>query len=187
MFEEPVELFKRFIRGLRLRSVEFLWTRLVQIRFIDDWLYRWNLRYDNRGIFLRKYPELEQRLVEMELEDLMRIWLRCRQENIPLVILIVPTKQQLFKKHFLDNEKYDYRKPNRLLKEFLAAHDAPVLDFLELFETRSEKELKKFYFVKDRHWTVSAHAFAAETLERFLFERAPKGRVENLLTPLEEE
>ncbi len=164
----PAELFKARIRGLRLRTVEFLWTRLVQVPWIDDWLYQMNLRYDNRGIFLRKYPELEQRLVEMELEALARIWIQCRKQNIRLAVIIVPTKQQLFKKHFLDNGKYDYRKPNRLLNEFCLSHGISVLDFLELFESRPEKELKKFYYVKDRHWTVSAHVFAAVALEDFI-------------------
>ncbi|MBI3252623.1 MAG: hypothetical protein HYZ52_04845 [Candidatus Omnitrophica bacterium] len=175
--EEPIRrnIFldaKRVLKGIRLRTLEFFWTRLVQIRWIDDILFRFDLRYDNRGIFLRTYPPLEKKLVTEELTGLEKIRSLCEKEGVSLVFLLVPAKQQVFKKHLLNNDKYDYKKPNRILKDFCAGYSIPCIDFLEIYETLPDETVRGFYYNQDQHWTVRGHAQAGETLAEFIREHA---------------
>jgi hypothetical protein len=155
---------KEFLRGLHWRTFEFVWNRLIQFPLVDDWLYRWNLRYDNRGIFLREYPPLEEGLLRSELQGLDKMHKLCKEKGIELLVILVPTKQQLFKKQFLNDRKYDYKKPNALLRNFCNQKAMPVLDMLEIYETLPPENLRSFYYNQDRHWTVGGHAFMGSVL-----------------------
>jgi len=169
--ESPLHLFKVAVRGLKLRTPEFLWIQLTRVKWIDDLLYRMDLRYDNRAIYLRDYPALESRLVRMELEDLGRIKRACEEHQISMLVILVPEKQQVFQSRRLNDAKYDYRKPNRILKEFCGQNGLDYIDFLDVYKALPEKTLRSFYFSKDMHWTVKGHVFAAETIAKFLAQK----------------
>ncbi|GEM_PF-856925 len=171
----PLQVLKSRLSGLHLRTPEFLWSRLVQLPFFDDWLYRMDLRYDNRGVFLREYPAIEAALERLLLEDLGRIDDACRERGVAFAVLIAPTKQQLFMKRHLDNAKYDYRKPNRTIREFCASRGVPCLDLLEVYESLPEEQVRRLYYSQDRHWTVEGHAQTASRLAAFLSGAAPRG------------
>ena len=164
----PDNPFKVFIRSQKCRTLEFLWSRLIQIRWIDDILYSCHLRYGSRGHFLRKYPGLEEQLKNMELEDLKRIKDACDARGVSMMALLVPEKQQVFMKRFLSDEKYDYRKPNRILRSFFGTNGVPVMDMLDVYESLPERELKKQYYSRDLHWTADGHVLAARTLKERL-------------------
>lgn len=160
---------KEKLKSFRCCTMEFFWNRLVQIRYFDDLLYRFDLRYDNRGIFLRQYPALEQKLTDLEIENLEKISKVCEENGIQKMVMIVPTKQQLFKKQFLDNDKYNYRKPGEIIKEFCQKHHIAYVDFLGLYEDLPEKLVRSFYYNQDRHWTIQGHAYAGQILADFIF------------------
>ena len=107
-----------------------LWNTLIGVDAIDDLLLRWNLRYSERSIFLKDYPPRETRLVDEVLRGLGDLQAVAIRRAIPIVVVLIPTKVQVFKRHAFD-ERYDLTKPNRVLREFCAARDVPVLDLLE--------------------------------------------------------
>jgi hypothetical protein len=88
-----------------------------------------------------------------------------------MIFIFVPEKQQVFQSRYLNDAKYDYKKPDRILKEFCEQNGVPYIDFLDIYETLPEKKVRDFYFNKDMHWTVKGHAFAAETLAKFLVQK----------------
>ena len=70
----------------------------------------------------------------------------------------------------LDKDKYDYQKPNRILRDFFKERDIPCLDFLQIYDQMEPKTVKSFYYRKDMHWTVAGHRHAAKALTRILCE-----------------
>jgi len=159
------------------RTIDFLWNRLIQIRYIDDILFKLNLRYGNRGIFLREYPKLEKGAVDLELEYLQKIHKLCISEGIGVVLIVIPSKAQFFKKDFLYNSKYNYKKPNNILKEFCKENDIYYIDFLDKYEIMPRNKVENFYYTRDLHWTASGHKHAALELSSFIlahFAATPK-------------
>ena len=83
---------------------------------------------------------------------------------------IIPFRVQCLKAGLLDKDKYDYQKPNRILREFFKARDIPCLDFLQIYDQMEPKSVRSFYYRKDMHWTAAGHRHAAKALTRFLCE-----------------
>lgn len=161
------------VRDNRIYTLEMLWNTLIAVDAIDDLLLRWNLRYSERSIFLKDYPPLETWLASEVLRGLGDLHAVAIRRAIPIIVVLVPTKVQVFKQHAFD-ERYDLTKPNRILREFCAEHDLPVLDLLEVYDRLPEGQAKSFYYVRDLHWNVSGQRHAAETLAEFLV-RLPLG------------
>lgn len=157
---------KEGIRGIRLCTIDFLWNRLIQVPWIDDLLFQKNIRYGNRAVYLKDYPELELKLMGIELDALEKIRAICDKEGIRLLLIIIPTREQVFKKKFLMDAKYDYRTPDRMLKSFCKVRNIAFVDFLELYEALPEATTRPFYYAQDEHWTVKGQMFAAQTLSK---------------------
>ena len=68
-------------------------------------------------------------------------------------------------------EAFDFELPNVLLVESLAQADIMVLDLLPLFAERSRSE--RLYKPSDTHWNRAGNRLAAETIGRFVRDRAP--------------
>ncbi len=150
------------------KVLDFLWRRLIQIRYVDDWLYRTGLRYSDRGIFLRNYPALENQLAGSEIAQLSRLHELLKSSHVEEAAILVPSKEQVFKKKLLIDSKYDYRKPNVLLKDFFRKNDIAFLDLLDVYETMPSSELKKLYYLQDMHWTIAGNRQAALSVAEFL-------------------
>ena len=150
--------------SIKCYTASFIWHRLIQIEYLQDFLFRFHLRYTERGIFLREYPKLERRLIEAELEYLEKINDLCQNRGIKVLFMTIPSEAQLFKKCFLNNEKYYYKKPNEIIKEFCQMHNIIYIDLLDKYEKLPYKDVRSFYYRLDPHWTVQGHRYAAEVL-----------------------
>lgn len=158
-----------WLRRKRVYTLDMLWNALIRIERIDDLLLRWNLRYLERSIFLKDYPPLEARLVDEVLRGLGDLHGLAERRGIPLVVLIVPTKMQVWKRHAFD-ARYDLEKPNGILRKFCAERGIPLLDLLEVYDRLPEGQARSFYYVRDLHWNASGQRHAAETLAAFLLQ-----------------
>ncbi len=83
------------------------------------------------------------------------------KKHIPFLVMIIPTSDQV---RYGDNrcKEEDYRQPNKILAQFFKNHDINFIDLLPLMEKDSEKN--SMYYVRDLHWTVKGHGFAANIL-----------------------
>ena len=133
-----------------------------------------NLRYGGRPLLLKEHPELEKRLVTRELEVLSHLQKAAKAQGIDFYIFLIPFKVQCLKSDLLDKDKYDYQKPNRILREFSAKNKIPCLDFLELYDQMDPRTIRTFYYHKDMHWTKAGHHHAGEALSKFLAEQDPQ-------------
>ena len=150
------------------RVAALVWNELIRHRWADDWLFRLNLRYGDRGIFLKRYPELERKLVFREVKGLWQIHRYCVQKGISMVLIIIPTKVQVFKKSLFDQQKYDVEKPNRIIQVFCKRKGIGCIDLLEKYQKVSQRSLERFYYKRDLHWTPQGHWFAARVLVDWL-------------------
>ncbi len=162
-FWEKLAQFKNMLKQ-NCRTLDFLWGRLTQFRFVDDLLFNTNLRYNNSGIFLKKYPTLEKQHVQHELEELKKIHDLLESRHVKELFLIIPSKDQVYKKHLFVNEKYDYKKPNAILKKFCRDLGIPFIDLLDAYEPLPRKELLTFYYGRDEHWTARGYHHAASVV-----------------------
>lgn len=151
-----------------LYIIEIIWRNLVEIEAFDDLLFMTDLRYGGRPLLLRDQPDLEKRLVDRELEILAAMIESARSKGVELYVFLIPFKVQALKAHLLDPEKYDYQKPNRILKEFFAQRGVPCLDFLDLYDAMEHEEVRRLYYNRDLHWNAAGHAHAAQALAHFL-------------------
>ncbi|SVE38125.1 uncharacterized protein METZ01_LOCUS490979, partial [marine metagenome] len=99
----------------KIHTLDILWRNLIRIEAFDNYLFKTNRRYGGRAILLREYPELEKRLVNRELEILAHMHEAAKARKVDFYAFIIPFRVQCLKAGLLDKDKYDYRKPNRIL------------------------------------------------------------------------
>jgi hypothetical protein len=105
---------------------------------------------------------------ERELEIPAHMHDAAKARDVDFYVFIVPFKVQCLKANLLDNKKYDYKNPNRILGEFFAKRGVPCLDFLELYDQIDRRRMKSFYYLKDMHWTPEGHKHTAKAISKFL-------------------
>ena len=170
-------------KPFKLYTLEILWRTLIKIEAFDNLLFKMDLRYGERPILLHEYPELEKRLVARELEVLTHLHEAAKAHGVDFYIFIIPSKVQCLKADLLDKDKYDYQKPNRILKDFCVQRGIPCLDFLELYDQMPPRTVRTFYYHKDMHWTQAGHHHAADALARFLAKADPSFQLKHNPTP----
>lgn len=159
--------FRAWMRERHIYTLEMLWGALIRIDWIDDFLLRRNLRYAYRTILLKHYPPLEQALVNQVLAGFAELGQFARERGLPMIVVIVPSKIQVWKRDALD-DRFDPERPNRIVREFCESKGLPVLDLLEAYARVPQDRLRSFFYQKDMHWTASGHEHAAQTLADFL-------------------
>jgi hypothetical protein len=156
------------LRDRPIYLLELAWHALLRFDAVHDLLFRLNLRYSNRAILLREYPELEQQQAAEVLGGLAAIHDWTRSHGVRMAVIVVPDKIQVWQRELLNPERYDYAKPDRVVRDFCAARDIPVLDFLELYDGMPMEERKAYYYARDLHWNPEGHQHAAVEVARFL-------------------
>lgn len=94
----------------------------------------------------------------------------CRAKKIPLLIIIIPDRNQTDQKLLseviiktgqnIQNLKKDF--PQKVLTDFLAANKFKYLDLLVPFQNEGSK--KELYFINDGHWNREGHALATKVI-----------------------
>lgn len=166
--DEGLLLKLKQLLSTKCYTADFIWSRLVQIEYMNDLLFHFHLRYSNRGIFLREYPELEKQLAKVVLEYLEKINNLCNNKEIKVIFIVVPSKAQVFKGYLLNNKRYYYKKPDEIIKTFCRSHSIVCIDFLDNYEKLSRREVESFYYIIDSHWTAQGHKYAAEVLTNLI-------------------
>ncbi|MBF0254473.1 MAG: hypothetical protein HQL11_05045 [Candidatus Omnitrophica bacterium] len=145
-----------------------LWHAMTRHDWAQKLLFKHNLRYSNRAIYLKEYPRMEEELVKLHGEYLGKLRRLLEDHGIGLTVMIVPEKMQIFNAEDLTDELYDIRKPDRLIREDCARLGITVMDLLDAYRDVPRKLLKRLYYFQDMHWTPAGHRDAAERLARLL-------------------
>ena len=124
---------------------------------------------------LRSYPPEFDLAWTRTRAELGRIQSWCDTHRVPLAIVSIPTRAQVYPQHWdevrrrfkLRDEDFDLEKPQRLLSEFAAARGIPLIDLLPALRRARERD-GPLYFQTDIHWTPRGHAVAAEEILRQL-------------------
>jgi hypothetical protein len=94
-----------------------------------------------------------------------------------LAVLLLPDRNQVEGNYLaqrmqeypaMQERQWDLDKPNRIMREFLAQEEIPVLEMLDEFRTRAEETGCPLYYPKDGHWNVEGHHLAGELLAEML-------------------
>lgn len=90
--------------------------------------------------------------------------------GVPLLVVVIPDQVQHDGALMTDYltavgfspERYDFEKPQRLLRAWCGQHAVPCLDLLAVF--RSESDIGRLYLHDDPHWSRAGHELAAQAI-----------------------
>lgn len=97
------------------------------------------------------------------------------ERNLPVAAMLIPEVAQASPERWrtvlaqldADPAGYDALAPNRVFEKLLGARGIPVLDLTTSLSAAIDRG-EQPYFERDRHWSASGHAIAAEELATFL-------------------
>ena len=109
-------------------------------------------------------------------EVLIQINTFCKQNNIKLIISIIPMDVQVSKEYWkkypgtpFDDEAFKINRPQEYMKILGERHNIAVLDVLESAR-EDDKKKSPLYFEKDPHFNKQGHRFMASYIWEFLME-----------------
>lgn len=114
--------------------------------------------------------ELTDQAWALTLENLDRIFLRCREEGIPSMLVILPYAFQL-------QNPAAYGRPQRTLTRHAAEQGVDTVDLLPLLRQDMEQQNRGIaaYFLDDNHLTTEGHRAVARILARQIHQRGFTG------------
>ena len=167
-------------------SPRFVVRKLEEVRAAKELLLRWGVvsrdlkSYDvpDRYPFVYDiYNVGEDTAFERAFDTTCDLARRFRDtvaaDGVPLVALILPTKEQVFdddwnqllERYPAMNEKtWDRERPTRVLARCFEDLDIEYLDFLTIFRDRSAAGSPRMYYLKDGHINAVGHAIIADEL-----------------------
>jgi hypothetical protein len=92
----------------------------------------------------------------------------CRGKNIRFLMVLVPTREQVYfdELNICEPDKYDMKRPNRKIIQIARSEGIPILDLLETNDFQVKKDL---YLPLERiHLSVQGHEVVAKNLYIFL-------------------
>lgn len=106
----------------------------------------------------------------------------ARRAGAELGVVLMPAEVQIdralqdavIRAHQSSRERFDFRRPNRLLAAALTSSGMPVLDLLPAFEQAGRSA--RLYKPQDTHWNIAGNRLAAETIAPFLRQLLSRGR-----------
>lgn len=117
---------------------------------------------------------------EITLENLGRVLSLCKENDIPVAVIIFPYTSQ-----FEDQDKLS--KPQRIIEEAVTSHGVPVLDLLPVLESQIESQGFELtdVFSDTNHPTALGHKIVAQKLVDFLQATALIERQGNVEHPVD--
>jgi hypothetical protein len=86
----------------------------------------------------------------------------CREHGAQLLVVMIPTREQIHPELAPDDEPRDWEKPQRHFRAFLDRQEIAFLDLLPLLRPRRDEA--PLYYRFDAHWTPLGHALAADAI-----------------------
>lgn len=96
----------------------------------------------------------------------------ARENNVPLVVILIPAKFQVYANLQEDIMKenqhmqYDFEKPNKMFTAWAGKRNIPVIDLLPGFKAHDQN--KDLYWTLNPHWNKAGNQKAAELLYKDL-------------------
>jgi hypothetical protein len=149
----------------------FAWNVLAKNDFFQDLIYRTGIRLGPRAILFKEYYPLEEHLVRETLKYLRNIDLIARSNGIQIVFLLVPFREQLTVYKIMDDPKFDFQRPNRILRDFARKEEVDVIDLLKEYEKIRPQAVERLYYEKDLHWNKNGHLHAAHVITAYFEDR----------------
>lgn len=93
-----------------------------------------------------------------------------KDRKIPLLVVLIPDQvqhdQALMNEYLaavgFSSDRYDFEKPQRLLRAWCGHHEVLCLDLLAVF--RNEPDPRRLYLHDDPHWSRAGHELAAKAI-----------------------
>jgi hypothetical protein len=86
----------------------------------------------------------------------------CREHGARLLVVMIPTREQIIPELAPDDRPRDWEKPQRHFREFLERQRIPFVDLLP--RLRAERRAGPLYYHFDAHWTPRGHALAGDAI-----------------------
>jgi hypothetical protein len=97
----------------------------------------------------------------------------ARRHGVPVVVLIVPMRHQLYESRAIEAELLEY--PNRVSRAACESAGLEVFDLLPEFRRAVAEGAPRLYFGVDRHWNREGHRLAGDLLHGELVRRGLVG------------
>ncbi len=167
----------RFTTWQKIKNWKKLWWRN------HSTAYRWLLEKKARLIFLTgqttagsravfssKFSEIANEEIAKTEQYLQKIKNTTNQYQIPLLVLILPNKEQVYESlRAPEEQSLDWEKPHKILKEWFEREKIAYLDVLPLFQSWSMLNPKGLAFFKlDGHPNETGHWLIAKGLLEYL-------------------
>lgn len=122
------------------------------------------------GIYSLGYSELVKQDIETTLDLILRMKNIAYENNISLVLVILPTREQVYDYKIKDSENnlLNWTKPNDILKEFGIKNDIMIIDILPKLRDYIKFNDTKIYFKIDPHWNKNGNYIVGKALYKEL-------------------
>ena len=149
-------------------ALPLMWNGIGRFSWGRDWLYRLGFRLVPESILFKTYYPGEKAMWETLQTHLTAIATLANRHRVPMVLLIVPFREQVTYYQFLDDSDLDFRKPNQLLKTWADTHQVPMVDLLDNYTAMDPKKVAQLFYRRDMHWNAEGQAHAGRILADFL-------------------
>ena len=118
------------------------------------------------GIYSLNYSERVKKDIETTLGLIIKMKKIANEHNIKLVILIIPTKDQVYNYKIKDKENnlLNWTKPNDILIDFGAKNNIEIIDILPNLREYVKYNKYSIYFKIDPHWNKNGNHIAGRLL-----------------------
>jgi len=114
----------------------------------------------------KELPPFAVEAVAGVLRDLDSLDALCRSLGLPLILAVIPYREQVESPSPSD-PRFDTALPQRRVLEWAAAHDVPCLDLLPVLRRAARETDQALYLRHDPHFTEAGHAVAGRALAEF--------------------
>ena len=176
-----LESIKQLIKSSRVAQflwdtlgLPFVWGVLSKNDIIRDTLYGMGLRLVPESILYFNFYPPEQQMAQRLLTQIHNIHELSKSYGVPMVLLIIPFREQITHYKFTPYDYLDYGQPNHLLRDFAQREGIEVIDLLDAYDQLDLPAVAKLYFTHDLHWTELGHQHAAALIAEYFKKQLAK-------------
>lgn len=177
MFENSSSIENADFRVTKMQKLKnfifrnyFTYTYLKKLASSIGFKITGNEDYDELDIYNKQYLESTEKGLEKLKIILKHLKRYTDEKNIKLLVVLIPTKQQVDEGKFsemvsqysLDKSKLDINKGQKILLQFGKENNIMMLDLLPAFSKKNKNNT--FYFDIDGHWNEKGHELAASLI-----------------------